>query len=84
MSAPLAGCHNKPRPTTESSYLAQDGYETWHAYKSVDGLDYRLDEPTRVPAMVRVNFRMESDCQYDMSATASCCTGCMHAKKGSP
>lgn len=70
---PLNGCHNKPRPTAESTYPAQDGYID--AVKSAGG------EPTRLPRVVQVPHRMSTTCQYDKSATDAGCAGCQHGEE---
>lgn len=64
----LAGCHNRPRPTAETSYVAQAG---WREYEE-------RGEPVRVPVLVRIKHAMSTSCQYDKSATDSACGGCVH------
>ncbi len=67
---PLNGCHNKPRPTAESTYPAQDG---WY-----DLRELRFGRPGRVARTVAIKHTMSTTCQYDKSATDVGCRGCQH------
>lgn len=64
------GCHNRPRPTADSSYQTQNGYET-------DFLGRRIRP---VYKAIKSAFGTTS-CQYDKSATDAACAGCEHAKQ---
>lgn len=61
------GCHNRPRPTAETTYPAQLGWEYW-------GL-------TREPRLVDIPHTLSTDCRYDLSAADGRCSGCVHAAK---
>jgi len=64
-------CNNKPRPTKDSTYIAQAG---WHQYKSGN-------DPVKMPAYVEVKGSFgTTECQYDKSATDKGCFGCKHGK----
>jgi hypothetical protein len=68
----LYGCHNKPRPTAESSYIAQSSWsETFR-----DG----MGNPSRVPFYVDVQSAFgTTDCQYTRThAGDPQCSGCVH------
>lgn len=55
------GCHNKPRPTAASSYIAQSEWE-----KTVPGDKY--GNPTRQPLYRNVHSAFGTTaCQYDRS-----------------
>lgn len=69
----LNGCNNKPRPTAETTYPAQDGY--------IDTVKTADLKPTRLPLMVGVPHRMSTTCQYDKSETDKGCTGCAHGSQ---
>jgi hypothetical protein len=69
------GCHNKPRPTPESSYVAQVAWsETFR-----NG----FDEPQRVPVYVDVKSAFGTTaCQYTLTHAADPeCSGCVHRSK---
>jgi hypothetical protein len=57
-------CNGKPRPTSETSYLAQDGWfvDEW-------GM-------TRKPKIIRIKHVMSTECNYDQSASDARCEGC--------
>ncbi len=63
------GCHNKPRPTPETTHIAQDG---WREYTE-RGI------PVRVPVLVEVKHRMSTECMYDVRTTNPGCAGCHQA-----
>lgn len=63
------GCHNRPRPTAETSYPAQDGWQ--------GGVTLRQTS-TRLPVIVPVTHVMSTTCQYDKSAVDQRCGGCEH------
>jgi hypothetical protein len=68
------GCHNKPRPTKESGYIAQGG---WREYKDQQG------RPVKMPVHVEVKSAFgTTTCQYDKSATDSSCKGCQWGNHG--
>lgn len=73
MTTRLNGCNNKPRPTPEKTYMAQDGYN--------QGVKTALEIPTRLPLMVAVPHRMTTTCQYDKSETDKGCAGCAHGSQ---
>lgn len=58
------GCHDQPRPTPETTYPAQRGW------------NYSEDGTTRTPIIVRIKHAMSCECRYDKSATDTGCTGC--------
>jgi hypothetical protein len=62
------GCKNGPRPSNNSSYLAQDG---WFIDES--GM-------TRKPKMVRVKTEFDYACQHDRSISDPQCDGCQWRK----
>jgi hypothetical protein len=71
----LYGCNNKPRPTAESSYVAQAGWsETFR-----DG----LGAPCRVPIYIDIKSAFGTTaCQYTLAhATDPECSGCVHRSK---
>jgi hypothetical protein len=61
------GCWNKPRPTEDSSYLAQDGWETQY----VGSGDFE-----GTAWFVEVRNVMSTECRYDMSLKDAKCDGC--------
>lgn len=66
----LAGCHNRPRPDPNATYLAQRGW--------LDLTD-STGRAGRIPVLVEVKASFGTiDCQNDRSATEACCTGCCH------
>lgn len=66
-------CHNKPRPTKDSSYVAQAGW--------VDMRD-GLGTPIRAPVLRDIKSAFgTTTCQYDKSQTDPACFGC-HQQKG--
>jgi hypothetical protein len=68
-------CHNKPRPTPASTYVAQSGWgEVFR-----DG----FGNPCRVPTYVDVKSAFgTTDCQYTKThATDPECSGCVHRTK---
>jgi hypothetical protein len=72
MTDRVYGCHNRPRPTAGSSYLAQSGYdptvnEGWGWF-------------SRQPRYVEIKHTMSTDCRYDASATDRGCAECVHQK----
>lgn len=63
------GCHSKPRPTVQSSYLAQSG---WYESGQTN---------TRYPRMVPIKSAFGTTaCQYDRSQFDQACFGCPHQK----
>lgn len=76
MSAHRYGCHNRPRPTAASSYIAQAG---WVGVKG--GSLGTQRHPIHVEIMSAFGT---TDCQYDKSATDAACAGCNHATKENP
>ena len=60
----MYGCHNKPRQTPQSSYLAQDGYA--------------LGITTREPSLKWVGHAMSTECQYSKNTVDAKCDGCMN------
>ncbi len=64
------GCHNRPRPTPESSYQGQAGWR--------DAIDHDSASPTRLPIMVDIKHMMTTTCQYDKRTTDQACAGCQH------
>lgn len=69
----MYGCHNKPRPTEYSYYVAQVGWI--NKSTGVIGIAHR--EPVYKP--IKSAFGTTS-CQYDKSATDTSCKGCQWAK----
>jgi hypothetical protein len=63
----LHGCHDLPRPTPETFYLAQDGYTN---------LEGPPGEWTRVPKWKKIFHVMSTDCGYAESKNDSSCNGC--------
>lgn len=39
-------------------------------------------EPTRLPRMIDIEFRMSNECRYDRSLSDNACAGCRHAGSG--
>lgn len=58
------GCHGRPRPTAETTYVAQYGWE----YSGI----------TRSPLTMDVYHVMSTTCQYDKATTDAKCVGCEH------
>lgn len=72
------GCHNRPRPTAETSYVAQAGWsETFR-----DG----FGAPQRVPVYVDIKAAFGTTaCQYTHGHPADPgCAGCEHQLKEEP
>ena len=70
----IYGCHNKPRPTADSSYVAQSGWsETFRD---------SLGNPSRIPMYVDIKSAFGSTaCQYTLTnASDPVCSGCVHRK----
>lgn len=69
------GCHNKPRPTAESSYVAQAGWSALYR----DG----FGGPCRDPIYVDIKSAFgTTTCQYTLThATDPLCSGCAHRAK---
>ena len=65
------GCHNRLDEFPYDMWL-QDGWLP----AVIDG------EPTRLPRMMNVEFRMSHECRYDRSLSDSACLGCKHAGNG--
>lgn len=61
-----AGCWNKPRPSKDSWYMAQDGWT------------YSDDGRTRTPKLMKIFHKMSTDCRYDQPHKDSACAGCVH------
>ena len=71
------GCFNKPRPTADSSYIAQFGW----AHVRGPGAAARK-EP--IHTVVNAAFGT-TDCQYTLSHAADPeCSGCVHRAKVTP
>jgi hypothetical protein len=69
------GCHSKPRPTSETTYLAQEGW----LYRNViysEPYESPRDEFTRIPELVEIKHAMTTECKYDASASDKQCAGC--------
>lgn len=67
---PVYGCHDKPRPTSETSYVAQASIEIIR-----DG----FGAPFRQPAYVDIKHTMSTNCRYDKWQTDDRCRGCKNA-----
>jgi len=67
------GCHNKPRPTDETVYLAPDGW----AMDYIGSSDW-LGEM----GFVEVKHVMSRDCRFDMSLKDAKCEGCLWRGSG--
>lgn len=65
------GCHNRPDEFEPAVWL-QDGWMP----AVIDG------EPTRLPRMIDIEFRMSNECRYDRSETDPACAGCKHIGSG--
>lgn len=63
------GCHNKPRPTADTTYQAQDG---WLRSVGFEG------QPTRLPRIIQIRHTMSTECQYSKTTADAKCTGCDH------
>lgn len=74
------GCHSLPRPTAETTYLAQSGWQYMEVLYSVPYESPR-DEFTRVPELVEVKHVMSTACMYDASGSDAQCKGCPHANQ---
>jgi hypothetical protein len=61
------GCHNKPRPTDETTYLAPDGW----CQDYIGSSDWLGEMGFR-----EVKHVMSRDCRFDMSFTDPGCEGC--------
>lgn len=71
----IYGCHNKPRPTVDSGYVAQVAWsETFR-----DG----FGAPCRTPVYVDIKSAFgTTDCQYTQQHAADPeCSGCVHRAK---
>jgi len=62
------GCHNKPRPTPETTHTAQSG---WIEYEERNAV-------VRVPVWIKIPHRFDDGCKYDKSDTDRSCEGCVH------
>lgn len=71
----LYGCHNKPRPTVNSTYLGRVGYE--------DAINQNWGTFSREPIYIDIKSAFgTTDCQYTLShASDPLCSGCMHQAK---
>lgn len=68
------GCNGLPRPTPDSFYLAQDGYnEPWQ--DPVSGAWFRT------PKYKQIFHVMSTDCGYIESKNDSGCDGCHQKRK---
>ena len=67
------GCWNRPRPTAETSYLAQAGWG--EMYLTGQGV------PHRNPVYVEVKHRLSTECQYTLTTKDVRCAGCAHEQK---
>ena len=63
----MYGCNNNPRPTKETWYWAQDGYQT-----TTDGCGNTI----RIPKYVKVYQVMTTSCGYDKTKIDPKCEGC--------
>lgn len=61
------GCWNKPRPTADSFYMAQDGWDTQYVGS---------DDFEGTAWFVEVRNVMSTECRYDMSLEDAKCDGC--------
>lgn len=68
-ASPVYGCHNRPRPTAETSYVAQTAFTVLR-----DG----FGAPCRIPVYVDIRHTMSTTCQYDKSDVDQRCGGCEH------
>lgn len=64
------GCWNLPRPTADTSYVAQAGWQDRHSWE--------LNRPKREPVYVKVRHAMTTDCQYTKTTPDKACEGCCH------
>jgi hypothetical protein len=68
------GCYNKTRPTAETTYLGQEGYEGevhmgWDTYARE-----RVYKP--------IKHVMSTECKYTLTHAADkLCSGCVHRSK---
>lgn len=62
------GCHNKPRPTPETTLTAQSG---WIEYEERNAV-------VRVPVWAKIPHRFMEGCKYDKATSDRACEGCMH------
>jgi hypothetical protein len=70
----LYGCHNKPRPTSKTTHLAQSGY--------VDSWKPEYVATARTPVWIVVPHVMSTDCKYTQQhASDPQCSGCVHKSK---
>lgn len=66
------GCHNKPRPNANSTYIAQKGWSL--------ALRDKFRVPHRIPIFTDIKSAFgTTTCQYDASCHDKGCTGCTHA-----
>ena len=65
----IYSCHNKPRPTADSSYIAQSGWKVW--------------QKKRVPVQVVIKSAFGTlECQYTKDHAGDTeCAGCEHKNK---
>ncbi len=69
------GCHNKPRPTVDSKYIAQEGWSSTF-YNAI------YDSPDRTPLYAEVKSAFgTTSCQYFDSGRDPSCIGCAHIRK---
>jgi hypothetical protein len=66
------GCYDKPRPTPDTSYVAQTSFEIQR-----DG----FGAPSRMPVFIDVKHTMSTNCRYDKWQTDDRCRGCKNAGK---
>ena len=66
------GCYDMPRPTAETSYLAQAGWGP--TYDNGHG-------PWRMPRYVEVKHVLSTECQYTKTTPDPRCAGCVHENK---
>jgi hypothetical protein len=71
----IYGCHNKPRPVANSTYLAQLGY--------AEPIDEGWGTFSRAAEYVEVESAFDTtDCQYTKQHAADPhCSGCVHRTK---
>jgi hypothetical protein len=67
------GCHSRPRPTPETSYVTQTGWSETVTSALV---------PVRFPVYAEIKHSMSTDCRYDKKATDRQCAGCPHISDG--
>lgn len=67
------GCWNKPRPTADSYYMAQDGWDM--EYVGPDDIDGR-DWFQGAAMFFEVKHAMSTECRFDMSLKDPKCEGC--------